>query len=89
MAHFAKMVDGFVQNIIVVNNEVITDEHGQEQEALGIAFCKSLYGEDTDWLQCSYNASFRGVYPGPGYKYDADKNEFVPLPSQLTEGSSN
>ena len=88
MAHFAKMTNGFVQNIIVINNEVITDENGQEQEALGIAFCKSLYGEDTEWLQCSYNASFRGVYPGPSYKYDADKNEFV-LPYPQTEGSSN
>ena len=84
MAHFAKMVDGFVQNIIVVNNEVITDEHGQEQEELGIAFCKSLYGEDTEWLQCSYNASFRGVYPGPGYKYDVEKNEFISPYSQQT-----
>jgi len=88
MAHFAQMKDGFVQQVIVVNNEVITDENGKEQEALGIAFCKFLYGEDTEWLQCSYNGSFRGLFPGSGYKYDSVKDEFVlPLSSNLSEKS--
>jgi hypothetical protein len=77
MAHFARIEDNIVREVIVVNNEVITDEHGQEQESLGIAFCKSLYGEDTEWLQTSYNGSFRGRYAGAGYTYDSVKDKFV------------
>jgi hypothetical protein len=77
MAHFARVEDGIVREVIVVNNVVITDENGQEQESLGVEFCKSLYGQDTDWRQTSYNASFRGKYAGSGDIYDAELDEFV------------
>ena len=77
MAHFVKMNGDVCGEVIVVNNEVILDENGQESEAIGIAFCKSLYGEDTEWLQTSYNGSFRGRYAGSGMIYDADKDEFL------------
>lgn len=77
MAHFARIEDGMVTNVIVVNNDVITDENGQEQESLGIAFCKSLFGEHTEWLQSSYNGSFRGRHASLGYKYDPELDEFV------------
>ena len=70
MAHFARVQDGVVREVVVVNNEVITDTNGQEQEQLGIDFCKSLYGADTEWLQTSYNATFRGKYAGDGDKWD-------------------
>jgi hypothetical protein len=30
------------------------------------------------YRQCSYNGSFRGAYPGAGWRYDADADEFVP-----------
>lgn len=77
MAHFAKLENNVVSQVIVINNEVITDENGQEQEALGVAFCKSLYGEDTDWKQTSYNGNFRGQYAGSGMVYDPIKDEFT------------
>jgi hypothetical protein len=77
MAHFARIEDNIVREVIVVNNEVIKDDNGVEQESIGIAFCKSLYGEDTEWLQTSYNGSFRGKYAGAGYTYDSVKDEFV------------
>jgi hypothetical protein len=77
MAHFARIEDGIVRQVIVVNNAVITDEKGKEQESIGIDFCKSLYGQDTEWLQTSYNGSFRGKYAGSGDKYDSVKDEFV------------
>lgn len=70
MAHFARVEDGVVREVIVVNNEVITDTNGQEQEQLGIDFCKSLYGENTEWVQTSYNATFRGKYAGSGDMWD-------------------
>jgi len=77
MAHFARVEDNIVREVIVVNNAVITDEHGQEQESIGIDFCKSLYGQGTQWLQTSYNGSFRGKYAGSGDKYDPELDEFV------------
>jgi hypothetical protein len=64
MAHFAEIKDGIVCQVIVVNNLELLDENGQEQESLGIAFCKSLYGADTEWVQTSYNNNFRGKFAG-------------------------
>jgi hypothetical protein len=78
MAHFIKIQDNIcIGPVIVVNNEVITDENGIEQEQLGIDFCKSLYGENTEWLQTSYNGNFRGRYAAPGMIYDAELDEFI------------
>jgi hypothetical protein len=76
MAHFAEMKDRTVINVIVVNNDIITDQNGIEQENLGIAFCKSLFGENTEWLQTSYNGNFRGKYAVPGSIYDPELDEF-------------
>jgi hypothetical protein len=56
--------------VIVVNNEVLENKPFPESEPIGIAFCKSLYGEETEWLQTSYNANFRGTYAGSGMTYD-------------------
>ena len=70
MAHFARVENGIVREVIVVNNEVITDTNGQEQEQLGIDFCKSLYGDNTEWAQTSYNGTFRGKYAGSGDTWD-------------------
>jgi hypothetical protein len=70
MAHFARIEDNIVREVIVINNEVITDNKGKEKEQLGIDFCKSLYGADTEWLQTSYNGIFRGKYAGSGDLYD-------------------
>ena len=70
MAHFARVEDGIVREVIVINNEVIGNAEGTDGEAEGIAFCKSLYGEDTNWVQTSYNTNFRGKYAGSGDKWD-------------------
>lgn len=77
MAHFAQLDqnDNVIQ-VIVVNNTVIADADGTEQEALGISFCKSLFGADTKWLQTSYSGKFRGQFAGLGMKYDKTKDEF-------------
>jgi hypothetical protein len=50
MAHFAKLGKGnVVEQVVVVNN----NEAATEQD--GINFLKSLYGQDTTWVQTSYN----------------------------------
>lgn len=76
MAHFAQIQNGIVVQVIVVSNDVILDENNNESEAIGIEFCKSLYGDKTEWLQTSYNGNFRGRYAGIGMIYDADLDEF-------------
>ena len=72
MAHFAKInSNNIVEEVIVVNNQEVPDE------TTGVAFCKNLFGEDTNWIQTSYNNNFRGKFAGVGMKYDPDKDEFV------------
>ena len=68
MAHFCKIEDGIVRQVVVINNEVITDEKGKEQESLGAEFCAELFGGT--WVQTSYNAKFRGKYAGVGDTWD-------------------
>jgi hypothetical protein len=77
MAHFVQMNGNICGQVIVVNNEVLNNLPFPESESIGIAFCKSLYGENTDWKQTSYNANFRGCFAGPGFAYDSVKDEFV------------
>ena len=78
MAHFAKIENSVVANVIVVNNTVLQDDDGVEVESLGIAFCKKLFGDDTEWVQTSYNNNFRKRYAGIGYTYDSEKDMFIP-----------
>lgn len=78
MAHFAQIdSDNIVRQVIVVNNEVLLDDKGIEQESIGVAFCQSLFGADTQWVQTSYNGNFRGHYAGTGMVYDKVKDEFI------------
>ena len=78
MAHFAELnKTNTVLQVIVVGNDMILDEQGQESEALGIAFCKSLFAADTRWVQTSYNANMRKNYAGIGYIYDQTRNAFI------------
>lgn len=70
MAHFARVEDGIVRQVDAVANAALLDENGVEQESLGIALMKSIYGENTEWVQTSYNGSFRGKYAGLGDKWD-------------------
>ena len=77
MAHFAQMNDNTVTQVIVVNNDVLEHKDFPESEPIGIVFCKSLYGADTNWLQTSYNGSFRGTFAGAGMTYDPTTDEFI------------
>ena len=79
MAHFARIENNIVREVIVVNNEVLENKPFPESEPIGIAFCKSLYGADTEWLQTSYNGNFRGKYAGTGMIYNPELDEFDPI----------
>ena len=77
MAHFAQLDENNkVINVIVVNNEVLENKPFPESEPIGIEFCKSLYGADTNWLQTSYNNNFRKRYGGIGMFYDTERDVF-------------
>lgn len=79
MAHFAELDDNnVVLRVVVINNEVLTDKNGNESEQKGVDFLKSLYGENTNWVQTSYNSNFRKNYAGIGSKYDAAIDAFIP-----------
>jgi hypothetical protein len=79
MAHYARVIDGNVVIVHVVANEVITDGDGVEQEELGQTFLAGLHGYDpSELVQCSYNGSMRGSYPGVGWSYDSVADIFVP-----------
>ena len=77
MAHFAQLdANNIVTQVIVVDNKEIADPHtGEEDEILGIAFCKKLLGGK--WVQTSYNGNIRKRYAGIGYSYNAALDAFV------------
>lgn len=76
MAHFAEVKNGVIGQVIVVANEVLEGKEFPDSEPIGIAFCKSLFGENTEWLQTSYNGKFRGRFAGSGMTYDPTTDEF-------------
>jgi hypothetical protein len=71
MAHFAKIENGVVRQVIVVSND------DAPTEAAGQAFIASI-GLEGQWVQCSYNNNLvegasRGKYPGIGDLWDGEK----------------
>ena len=68
MAHFAKIENGVVRQVIVVGND------DAPTEAAGKAFIASI-GLDGEWVQTSYNnnpveGASRGKYAGIGDLWD-------------------
>lgn len=90
MAHFAQIDNNnIVTQVIVIGNADLVDENGNESEALGIQVCRNIFGQDTTWVQTSYNSKFRKKYAALGDKYDATGNVFYnpnsPYPSWILD----
>ena len=69
MAHYAKVVDNLVTQVIVAEAEFFD------------SFVDTSPGQ---WIQCSYNSTIRKNYPGIGYTYDSVRDAFIaprPYPS--------
>jgi hypothetical protein len=81
MSHFAKVEDGIVTNILVIEQDILDSDD---------------WGDSNDWVQTSYNTRggvhhapnssnpddgtpLRKNYAGIGYTYDSDKDAFIPL----------
>jgi hypothetical protein len=78
MAYFAKLGKGnIIETVISINNSVITDANGIEQEQLGSDFINKLYNTRDVWKQTSYNNNFRKNYAGIGYQYDQTRDAFI------------
>lgn len=83
MAHFAQLnAKNVVERVLVINdNDATTEEEG-------VTFIHGLVGSNETWKQTSYNTRggvhinggtpFRKNYACIGYKYDADKDAFIP-----------
>jgi hypothetical protein len=84
MAHFAKVDNNIVQQVIVVANEDCDNLPFPESEPVGQTFIASL-GLDGEWLQTSYNGNFRNKYAGYADVFEADLGEYgefvVPTPT--------
>ena len=72
MAHFAKVENGIVTQVIVVEQDVIDT---------------GIFGDPSLWFQTSYNTyagqhpdgkPFRKNYAGIGYIYDVERDAFIP-----------
>lgn len=77
MAHFAEIgLNNAVLRVIVVSNNELLDESGNESEAKGAEFCRNLLGGT--WVQTSYNGTFRKNYASAGFTYDSTRDAFIP-----------
>jgi hypothetical protein len=86
MAHFARIDQGIVREVIVIDNQDCDGGDFPESEPIGQAFIASI-GVDGEWLQTSYNSNFRGTYAGIGYTYDTALDQFIAPIAQ--EGTDN
>ena len=92
MAHFAKIEDNVVTNVIVVSNDVCGEPTFvfPDTENAGQAFITNVLKLNGTWKQTSYNGNFRGVYAGIGYTYDAVNDVFVAPPApEVGENNEN
>mgnify|MGYP003332200014 CR=1 FL=1 len=63
MAHFAKVENGIVTQVIVADQEFIDS---------------GALGDPSTWIQTSYNKKFRVHYAGQGFFYDSQRDAFIP-----------
>ena len=76
MAHFARIENNLVTQVIVVENKDTSTPDGTEVESIGVALCQRLFGGN--WVKTSYNGNVRKNYAGVGFTYNAGLDAFVP-----------
>lgn len=77
MAHFAKLENNIVTDVVAVLNDDILDGGGNESEDVGISFLRIIFGQDTVWKQTSYNNNIRKKYASIGDTYRQDLDAFI------------
>ena len=83
MAHFAKVENNIVKEVIVIADSDCGGGNFPASEPVGQAFIASI-GLGGEWLQTSYNSNFRGKYAGSEMIYNPELDEFTApvLPSE-------
>jgi hypothetical protein len=79
MAHFAKIENNIVTQVIVIDNQF---------EQQGQSWINNTLGLEGEWMQTSYNDNFRGNFAGNGYTYDRENDVFIspqPYPSWVLD----
>ena len=77
MAHFARIDNGIVREVIVISDDVAPDP-APDNEQQGQAFIADVLGLAGEWRQTSYNGNFRGAYAAIGYVYVPNLDVFAP-----------
>jgi hypothetical protein len=78
MAHFAKLDESNVVLEVNVVDNIWLMQDGVESEIKGIQFLVDWSGGYSNWKQTSYNGKIRKNYAGIGYKYDSQRDAFIP-----------
>jgi hypothetical protein len=78
MAHFAQIENNIVQQVIVISNTNAPDPAPDNSEPIGQAFIRDVLGLDGEWIQTSYNGTFRAHYAGIGFTWDNINQVFYP-----------
>ena len=81
MAHFARVENGIVREVNVINNAVLGDTDFPESEPIGQAFIASL-GIAGEWKQTSYNTRYV-------YEHEFDDSEPPEIISTTIVGSEH
>jgi hypothetical protein len=68
MAHFARIENNIVTEVLVVHNDL---------EHKGADFLANDLGLGGTWIQTSYNNNIRKQYAGIGYSYDPVADVFI------------
>jgi len=87
VAHAARIENGVVRQVLVVDNDKLFDggKFTTKGEKSLNTYMHSL-GLDGDWKLTSYNSKFRGRYAGQGFTYDPDLDEFIaPIAPDIDE----
>jgi hypothetical protein len=85
--HYAELNENNeVIYVAYMDNEIITDENGNEVEELGIQHLHHHHGSHRRWVRTSYRGNFRNKYAGQGDTYREDLDMFIspsPYPSWI------
>lgn len=82
MAHFARIKNGLVREVIVVSNDDCGGGDFPASEPVGQEFIASL-GLEGEWRQTSYSGGFRGRYASIGDIFTG--TEFLPATKDTNE----
>jgi hypothetical protein len=77
MQYFARIENGIVCEVIVIDSANCGDFDFPESEAIGQAFISGI-GLTGDWKQTSDENNYRGTYACTGFTYNLDLDVFLP-----------